>query len=1026
MTREKSIEAAKQLVSTKFNISSDHLKVRGGAGYIYETKTPKDVEKHIVEIEGAYIGSGEEKGTILLKCKGSDVTLMMNNETIYSRSIMKDKKIAFGERLYVIAVKAEEYPVYIPVVVIREEEKYIFVMVKSLYGRANAIKDFFRLDTGKQQFILNQLNSEHYKRFDSDDSSNFETRQEQMLKYAITKETYIPETQGSIEGMFKDANSSKHKIEQRLTYISKISPICKSRIPVSAESFAKILDKKFYKMERPKQLIKDIFVATERAKKKGCKVLFVGSPGVGKTSLMMTIAEAMNLPYECIPLNGLSCPLEIEGLDPGYDSADAGAIVRAFAAHGTSQMVIALDEFDKMNRNSKEGDPMNVFLRLFLGDHYDKFLECTVKTDNTVFIATANSIEDIPEAILNRFNAIIYFDEYSCEDKVEIAKRYIIPDVLKNYNVSTSNVRFEDAAIESIIIKYCEDCGARDIKHNIERIINRIISSGQADASMVVSSEYVENILNELVEETPGLYFNRNRTAYTEPVAKEVKKCLEATKKTTSYDTDRFGTDKMRQKLDYLLACRKEDHTFMDKFNPEMLSNVLHQNLFGMDKVIKEVTNLYYTEYLQGTRLNGNLALCGGFGIGKTTIVKNIADAMGYKYVKISLNGVEDIKELCGFSSTYVGSEPGRFMKGIKEAGTTRVILQLDEIDKLKAEHAMAIIDLVDRDFIDNFIDVPIDLTQAIFIATANDWGNVPAVLQDRFIVVNVDGYTREEKSQIVSDYIIPKIERSYALSGVSISIDKEAEKYLLRTYASSFGVRDVEKAMQRICSSKLVDQVGTENPMSLNISKDDVSKYLGAEPIPRGNFPNSGAVSGVSKALAVSNGNAGSTFAIETVLIEGDETLEMTGLPMETTIDSVKIAVTCIKKMYPQLLKGKHIHVHFGEGSVPKDGSSAGVALFMSILSAALDKPLMCKEPYDIAYTGEISLTGGVFAIGGTFEKLQAACDSGCSKVFIPMQNYERLDKDKLGEFECEVIPVTHISQVVETIYPELKKSNK
>lgn len=129
---------------------------------------------------------------------------------------------------------------------------------------------------------------------------------------------------------------------------------------------------------------------------------------------------------------------------------------------------------------------------------------------------------------------------------------------------------------------------------------------------------------------------------------------------------------------------------------------------------------------------------------------------------------------------------------------------------------------------------------------------------------------------------------------------------------------------------------------------------------------------------LAVSNGNMGSTFAIETVLVDGDETLEMTGLPKESATDSVKIAVTCIKKMFPELLKGKHIHVHFGEGSVPKDGPSAGVALFMSIFSATIEKPLKIKDDYDVAYTGEISLTGGVFAVGGVYEKLQAACDSG------------------------------------------------
>ena len=163
-----------------------------------------------------------------------------------------------------------------------------------------------------------------------------------------------------------------------------------------------------------------------------------------------------------------------------------------------------------------------------------------------------------------------------------------------------------------------------------------------------------------------------------------------------------------------------------------------------------------------------------------------------------------------------------------------------------------------------------------------------------------------------------------------------------------------------------------------------------------------------------------GSTFAIETVLVDGNETLEMTGLPKESASDSVKIAVTCIKKMFPELLKEKHIHVHFGEGSVPKDGPSAGVALFMSIFSAAIEKPLKIKNDYDVAYTGEISLTGGVFAVGGVYEKLQAACDSGCSVVFVPKQNYEHLNKDKLKQYSCEVVPVTHIAQVIRTVYPE------
>ena len=260
------------------------------------------------------------------------------------------------------------------------------------------------------------------------------------------------------------------------------------------------------------------------------------------------------------------------------------------------------------------------------------------------------------------------------------------------------------------------------------------------------------------------------------------------------------------------------------------------------------------------------------------------------------------MRELRGFSSPYVGSEPGRIVKGGKKAGSLKTVFQLDELDKIKSEVATELLDLLDREFTDSFLDVPVDFSKSIFIATANEWGNVPAVIRDRFIVANVDGYSREEKAEIVSDYIIPKIENGYAASSVSVSIEDSARTYLLEAYCTSFGVRDAEKAMQRIVSSKLLEQVGKENSTIVNINKDDVRRCLGEEPIPRGNFPEDGNQPGISKALAVSNGNMGSTFAIETVLVGGDETLEMTGLPKESATDSVKIAVTCIKKMFTLL----------------------------------------------------------------------------------------------------------------------------
>ena len=560
----------------------------------------------------------------------------------------------------------------------------------------------------------------------------------------------------------------------------------------------------------------------------------------------------------------------------------------------------------------------------------------------------------------------------------------------------------------------------RDLRHRLVQIICRFISDGMENAVEYITQERVDSILSTLICETPALFFHRHRDEYSEPVANEIKRCLTEVRSMTNTLTESSSNDKIREKLEYLLACRNDMGEFKDNFDVKSFSDDLHSRVFGMDSTIREVTLFYYTAILQGTTLNSNLALCGGYGTGKSTIIKSIAEAMDYRFAKISLNGIDDAKELRGVPFSYANSEPGIIIKEVKKATSLKLLIQLDEIDKIaNPEIFNVLIDLLDRDFSDNYLGVPISLKKAIFIATANDWERVPAVIQDRFITVNVDGYSRKEKAEIISDYIIPRIEKGFAASKVSVFIKENARKYLLDNYCPSFGVRDAEKALQKLVSSKLLDQTGEIDSTRVIISKEDINNYLGKKPIPRGNFPDK-IQPGISKALAVSNGNQGNTFAIETVLLDGEETLEMTGLPKETVTDSVKIAVTCVKKLYPELLHKKQIHVHFGEGSVPKEGSSAGVALFMSIFSAAIGKPLMIRKPYDVAYTGELSLTGGVFAVGGIYEKIQAASDSGCIKVFIPKQNYERLDLDKIKQFSCEVIPISQISQVIEDIYPK------
>ena len=1015
---------AKDMVRELFVIGNDTVNryTKRENDYNYEDPGPKPLSDCLVELEGTYISCFGNKKNIL-SFDDKECKVVFSKSSVIGMNLKEEKnhrRHKIGDKLYFIAIRTDQN-IFVAVTCIRSEDKWMFEQVRSLYGKACAIKNYVQLlnkNPLNGEYIRYQLSGKKYKRYDSASLAHFSSRKEQALKYAMTRENNTTEAQCAMEAMFKDAGTSRRKTEKRLEYMSNIISDYVGRKIVTEEELLKLFNKKIFKHEKVKEQLIDVIISNQRAERRGYNILLVGGPGIGKTLIMETIAEALNIPSENIPLNGMAANFILDGLDPGYESADAGRLVKAFASHGTSEMVICLDEIDKMNRDTKEGDPMNSLYRVLLGEHEDEFLGCGISTENTVFVATCNSIDKIPEPIKNRFNAIIWMDDYSIEDKVALGREFIIPDLERKFQLKENSIRIPDDVLRYVVTEYCEDGGARDLQHNLIKVVQRLIRLNKFDTEGVVSEEFVKDVLGSAVEVTPSIYFNRHINEYSESIANAIRTCLSKIKEASYRVGDVPSDAKYNEMLRCLLACRNDKEENDLHFDPKVFYNKLHSGIYGMDNVINEVLLFYHTAFLQGKLFSTNLALCGGYGIGKTSIAGNIAEAMGYKFVKISLNGVNDAKELRGFSSAYSGSEPGRIMKGVYKAGSLKAIFLLDEIDKLKPENAVVLLDLLDREFTDNFLDVPVSFDESIFIATANDWSNVPPVIRDRFIVVNVDGYTREEKAEIVSDYIIPKMEKGYTSGNVAISIDNNARSYLLETYCPSFGVRDAEKAIQKIVSSKLLDQAGTDDGNNIHINKDDVKKYLGDEPIPRGNFPKNGDQPGIAKALAVSNGNLGNAFAIETVLVDGSEGLEMTGLPKESASDSAKIAITCIRKLYPGILNNKFVHIHFGEGSVHKDGPSAGVALFMSIYSAAIGKPIMIDNPYDVAFTGELSLTGGVFAVGGVMEKLQAACDSGCRMVFIPMLNYEHMDRSRLEQFDCEIVPVSHVSEVIDKVF--------
>lgn len=301
-----------------------------------------------------------------------------------------------------------------------------------------------------------------------------------------------------------------------------------------------------------------------------------------------------------------------------------------------------------------------------------------------------------------------------------------------------------------------------------------------------------------------------------------------------------------------------------------------------------------------------------------------------------------------------------------------------------------------------------------ILIFTANDIARISPYLLDRFdAIINVEGYGRRDKIEIVNTFIVPEINRKY---GLSVTIDNEACELLVDEYSFTNGVRDIKRKVYNL-TRHLFAEKGTKE---LHICTSDIKDFF-EKPLSRGNVPCDNNESGVALGLAVSGGSEGLVFPVETVIIPNDNTFKVTGLAGEDVTQSAELCATYIRSQYGKLGNGVGIHVHYGEGAIKKSGPSAGVTTFISMLSAAFDIPVS----YDYAYTGEIDLKGYVFPIGGEREKIEAACRQGCKTVFLPYENYQKLVDSQSSILDCDIsiIPVRHVSEVANIVLPEIQK---
>ena len=489
-------------------------------------------------------------------------------------------------------------------------------------------------------------------------------------------------------------------------------------------------------------------------------------------------------------------------------------------------------------------------------------------------------------------------------------------------------------------------------------------------------------------------------------IPKEVREKLEVeVKKLSKMQPFSAESSVIRNYIEAVLDLPWNSQT-NDALDLKKASEILERDHYGLKDAKEKVLDYLAVKKLNPSMNGVILCLAGPPGIGKTSLVKSIAESMGRKFVRVSLGGVRDEAEIRGHRRTYVGSMPGKIMKAMKEAGTNNPVILLDEIDKMsndfKGDPASAMLEVLDpeqnKNFEDHYIDMPFDLSKVFFVATANDLRNVSAPLRDRMDILQLSSYTEFEKLHIAQNFLLKQAQKENGLANIDIKIPDKVMFKLIDEYTREAGVRNLKREIVNICR-KLAREVVEKDVKKFNLKATDLEKYLG-----KAKFRPEKSRKAVGK-VGVVNGLAwtavgGVTLDVQGVDTPGKGEVTLTGTLGNVMKESASVAMTYVKanlKKYPpkdkNFFKDRTIHLHFPDGATPKDGPSAGITITTAIVSVLTNK----KVRQDIAMTGEITITGDVLAIGGVREKVIGAHRAGIKEVILPEDN--RVDTDEIPD---------------------------